>query len=159
LAFRTVFVVAFVALVLVQEHDTRQMLREVRSAEPLHGIWDVEEFEVDGQVRPPLLTDGTRWRRLIVDLPGMLSIQFVNDTRERYVHEVDWSTNTLTLIEYDDRQSQGKFTIRQPAPGLLELEGTMDGRTVRAVLRRTEVPQFHLVTRGFHWINEVPHNR
>ena len=42
---------------------------------PLRGIWVVEEFEVDGQVRPPLLTEGERWRRVVFDYPAWMAIQ------------------------------------------------------------------------------------
>jgi hypothetical protein len=33
---------------------------------PLGGIWNVETMTVDGQLRPPLLTDSDRFRRFIV---------------------------------------------------------------------------------------------
>jgi hypothetical protein len=41
-----------------------------RTLPPLYGIWDVDEFLIDGQVRPPLLTDTGRWRRVIFERPG-----------------------------------------------------------------------------------------
>ena len=35
----------------------------------LYGIWEVTQMSIDGQPRPPLLTDNTRWRRAIFDFP------------------------------------------------------------------------------------------
>jgi hypothetical protein len=34
---------------------------------PLYGIWTVEDFSVDGQSRPPLITDNVRWRRVVFE--------------------------------------------------------------------------------------------
>jgi hypothetical protein len=41
----------------------------------------------------------------------------------------------------------------------LVLEGTMGFDTIRAELRKVDPSRFLLVSRGFHWINEVPFNR
>jgi hypothetical protein len=38
----------------------------------------------------------------------------------------------------------------------LAIEGTFDGRIVRAKLHRRSEPRFYLLNRGFHWINESP---
>lgn len=43
---------------------------EARKTMPLAGIWSVEEFTLDGQVHPPLLSDPQRWQRLIVEGGG-----------------------------------------------------------------------------------------
>ena len=40
-----------------------------------------------------------------------------------------------------------------------KLEGTMDGKQIRAKLRLGEKANFRLLNRGFHWINEYPFNR
>jgi hypothetical protein len=34
---------------------------------PLYGIWTVEDFSVDGQSRPPLITDNVRWRLVVFE--------------------------------------------------------------------------------------------
>ena len=40
----------------------------------------------------------------------------------------------------------------------MAMEGTFDGRKVRATLRRVDKSDFLLLSRGFHWINEYPLN-
>ncbi len=35
----------------------------------------------------------------------------------------------------------------------------MDGHEIYAELRRIEAPEYLLVSRGFHWINEFPDNQ
>ncbi len=39
------------------------------------------------------------------------------------------------------------------------MEGTLDGRKIKARMRRVETSDFLLISRGFHWINEYPFNR
>ena len=48
---------------------------------------------------------------------------------------------------------------RQPQSELLEMEGKLDGKTIRAKLHKTDPRSFLLISRGFHWINEYPFNR
>ena len=40
-----------------------------RQYSAFYGIWEVTQMSIDGQLRPPLLTDNTRWRRAIFDYP------------------------------------------------------------------------------------------
>jgi hypothetical protein len=124
---------------------------------PLHGIWSVDELEIDGQTRPPLVTDRERWRRVIFDHPGILAVQFMSDSRERYLLELD--PGVLTLGKRDDAKWSATLSYAQPQPGQLDLEGTLDGRKIRARLHQEKTPRFLLTTRGFHWINEKPFNR
>jgi len=124
-----------------------------------YGIWNVEEETIGGQVRPPLTTDAARWRRVIFSYPESLSIQLMNDSRHRYSLELDPAKKTLGLSPRQDPRQRSMFTYRQSAPGLLELDGTLDHQTIHAELRRVKEPSFQLINRGFHWINEYPFNR
>jgi hypothetical protein len=40
-----------------------------RPEPPLYGIWDVQEFSMDGRIRAPLLGGTERWRRAIFEVP------------------------------------------------------------------------------------------
>jgi uncharacterized membrane protein YphA (DoxX/SURF4 family) len=42
-----------------------------RVKSPFYCIWNVDQFVIDGQLHPPLLTDNSRWRRLIFDFPTL----------------------------------------------------------------------------------------
>jgi len=130
---------------------------EAASKSPLYGMWTVEEMVVDGKVRPPLLTDEKRWRRMFFTTPGRLTIQLMSDSHERYNLVYDEAKRTLVLR----RRGNWKTTLvyQQPRPDVLFVEGPFDGHNVQARLRRTEPPKFLLLTRGFHWINERPINR
>ena len=64
----------------------------------------------------------------------------------------------MALTKRDDPAWQSSIKYQQPEPGSLTLEGTFDGRKIRARLHRADVAQFRL-NRGFHWINENSFNR
>jgi hypothetical protein len=159
LVVRTALVVAFTALALYGAHGNRTKYGDLAPRGPLYGVWNVEEFEADGKARPPLLTDTTRWRRVVFDYPGVIAVQLMNDSRLRYPLKLDSEKKTLTLTKRDDPAWHSDFTYQEPEAGMLTLEGTFEGKKVRARLRRTDPSSFLLLNRGFHWINEYPFNR
>jgi hypothetical protein len=126
---------------------------------PLRGAWNVDELQVDGQPGPPPGAETLQWKRLIFDYPGTIATQLTSDSRRRYALKLDEAKKTLALTKRDDATWKSALSYRRPTLDRLLVEGTFEGRKVRASLHRTEVPKFLLVTRGFHWINEFPFNR
>jgi hypothetical protein len=156
---RTALVALFVGVSLHGAHQARQMFGDLSARSPLRGVWAVEEFVADGRERPPLVTDASRWRRVVFDYPNSLAVQLMSDSRVRYGLALDTEAKTLKLTKRDDPGWSATVTYEGPEPGVLALEGALDGRAVRARLRRAEASEFLLVSRGFHWINEYPFNR
>jgi hypothetical protein len=156
---RTVLVVGLVGLWLYNAYQMRQTFASQAVRSPLYGVWTVEELEDDGKARPPLVTDTTRWRRVVFDYPQTLAVQLMSDTRQRYNLQLDADAHTLALTKREDPKWKTTLGYTQPAPGLLTLEGMLDGHQLRARLRRDEDREFLLTSRGFHWINEYPFNR
>jgi uncharacterized membrane protein YphA (DoxX/SURF4 family) len=126
---------------------------------PLYGLWEVEELVVDGKVRPPLVTDRDRWRRVMFTGGNRMSFQLMSDSRERYNVEIDPKKRTLAFTKRDDPNWTFTLAYARPQPKLLVMQGNFGGHQVRARLRQGEIPKFLLTTRGFHWINERPFNR
>jgi hypothetical protein len=156
LVLRMLFLAVVVGLSLHQSYQTRESL-SARS--PLYGVWEVEEFNSGGELRPPLVTDQTRWRRVIFDRPGVLAVQTMSESRQRFPLELNAEKKTLSLTKRDDPSWKAVFTYEQPEPERLTLAGDLDGRPMRATLRRADQSRFLLTGRGFHWINESPFNR
>jgi hypothetical protein len=156
---RTLAVAGFVGMALYGAQESRKSFGDLAPKSPLYGVWSVEEFEVDGQVRPPLVADADRWRRVVFDAPKVLAIQLMSDSRRRYTLELDPNTKTMGLGKRDDPAWKTRFSYTQPEPGWLALEGTLDGRKIKARMRRVETSEFLLMSRGFHWITEYPFNR
>jgi hypothetical protein len=122
---------------------------------PLYGIWMVEEFSLDGKVRPPLLTDETRWSRVIFESTRWARIVEGDGRGDMYTFHVDFKKETL-LVDGPNAE-EDHFTIAWTGPGQMTLKGPWEGHQVEAKLRRYNEQQFRLTTRGFHWINEEPY--
>jgi len=125
----------------------------------LYGIWNVEELTVDGQPRPPLMSDNDRWRRLIFDVPTRTAFQKMDESLVRLGATINTSDNTLKLTKNDDQNWKASFTYTRPAQDRLILDGEMDGHKTKMELQLVDRGKFLLVSRGFHWIQEYPFNR
>jgi hypothetical protein len=66
---------------------------------------------------------------------------------------------TLTLTRATDKNWKAAFSFERPAPDRLILDGAMDSHKTRLQLKLVDRNSFLLVSRGFHWISEVPFNR
>ena len=156
---RTLLVIGFGGWTLWQANESSKKYGDLAEKSPLYGIWNVEEFAIDGKVHPPLATDESRWRRVVFDYPKMLGVQLMSSSRQRYILELDPEARTLALTKRDDPNWRAEIAYQQPDSDTLVLDGKLDGHSIKVNLRRTDPSQFLLVSRGFHWINEYPFNR
>lgn len=130
-----------------------------RPKSPLYGIWNVQDLTVDGQSRAPLLTDTSRWRRLVFDNPQSVTAQDMDDSFRRYGVKIETKTSTLEMTSPTDKTWKASFSFAEPAPNQLVLDGTMDGKKVHAQLELLDRSKLTIVSRGFHFISERPFNR
>jgi hypothetical protein len=139
-------------------HDPRGLLA---TRPPLYGIWNVEEFSVDGQVKPPLLTDTTRMRRLIFQNPQYLVIQPMDGPGVYYQLSLDADKQAMEIKKrgQTDADWRADFTYQQPDPKQLVLDGEMDGHKIHAKLDRYDESKFLLRSRGFRWSQDFSFNR
>lgn len=160
LTLRTLVVVGFTGMLLTVAQESRKKFGDLAPRSPFYGIWNVEELETDGTNRPPLITDAGRWRRVIFDYPTVVSVHLMSGTPVRYGLKLDEEKKVLTV---SSRRAETKWSAdlayTQPEEGVMTLEGTLEGKKIRAKLRRTDPGEFLLLNRGFNWINEYPFNR
>lgn len=156
IALRTAAVLAVCVLFFKQGLDYGEQLAK-RS--PLRGIWRVDTLRINGTERPPLITDTTRWRRMVFDHPQGMSVQLMSDQRERYGITLEEAKQTFTLRRREDPAFRASFAYQRPDAGTLIVDGTMANDRIHAVAHREPEAELLLQTRGFHWINEVPFNR
>ena len=129
---------------------------------PRYGIWEVDSFISGGEPRPLRFGDPTVWRRLVVTEDSSLSVQTGDDAvvQWRTTDRADERTFELRGTRYPrDPRRRAMLQYQQQDESHLEVEGTYDGRAVRATLHRVPAPRFELQTHEFHWINEYHHNR
>jgi hypothetical protein len=122
---------------------------------PFYGIWGVESMAINGEDRPPLLTDGARWRRLVFDRPDAVTVWLMNDRREQYDIALDPAHTIVTVTR--GTTAVGSWTVVGPADGRLELDGDFKSQPIHVALHRD--PEFQLLGPAFHWIQERPFNR
>jgi hypothetical protein len=156
---RTAVVVGFVGYSLYGAASARKQYGDLSPRSPLRGIWNVDELTIDGVAQPPLLTNATRWRRMIFDGTYGMSIQLVSDQRNRYGIELAEGERSIVLKKRDDPAFQARFRYTRPDPHTLVVDGTMDGKKIHATMHMDPAKEFLLTSRGFHWINEYPFNR
>jgi uncharacterized membrane protein YphA (DoxX/SURF4 family) len=126
---------------------------------PFYGIWDVNEFSVDGQPRAPLLTDPDRWRRAIFVYPTRVSLQHMDDSFARFGSSINSTEKTLALTKDGDKNWKANLRFQRPSQDQLTLDGDMDGHKIRVALRHVDPAKFLLVSRGFHSVQEYPFSR
>ena len=129
----------------------------------LYGIWDVQDFTVDGQRVPPLLTDENRWQRLVFDDPEAATYQRMDG--ELVPVNADLLPDgalELTAVADATGGSERPFAtlaIEQSAPDRLSLRGKLHDRAVVISLERVDLNSFTLRSRGFHWVQDYPYLR
>lgn len=97
---------------------------------PLYGVWAVEGFERDGrEVR--LHTEPDRWRFVMFRVPGSIRVEQMAGTMKTFEIGLDMDGKTMTL-----EPAQGSFSFTRPERDVLVLDGQLEGRRVRAKLRK-----------------------
>lgn len=124
---------------------------------PLDGFYRVESFSRNG-VFDRANEDAARWVRMGITKGRLGTIVRADGRPVRYYLAVVPPKKILALASYTDPTAEPVLAYSEPSPGLLRLEGDFEGAKTVVLLRREPDPGL-LMTRGFHWINEVPLNR
>jgi uncharacterized membrane protein YphA (DoxX/SURF4 family) len=132
---------------------------EGRVKSPLYGIWNVDQFAVDGQLRSPLVGDYGRWRRAIFDFADRMSFQRMDDSFGGYTASINVNDKTLSLTKDGDQSWKASLHFERAAQDQLTLDGDMDSHRIHMQLQLVDRSKFLLVNRGFHWVQEYPFNR
>ena len=122
-------------------------------ASPLQGAWLVEKFEMNGVARPALATDAARWNRVVIDRSGVIAIQKMDATLERFgmtMEDGGSPASRLKLSKLGNAKWSAEFQVR-PLAGVssegLVLTGALDGAEISAWLRKDALPQFPLAAK------------
>lgn len=184
LVVRTVVVLTFLGVTLYKNHERSKLYGDQAPEPPLFGLWEVEEFTLDGKLRPPLTTDAGRWQRVSFNKaftfrkskPGKPRIGITNMQGKNVLFaevEVNEEAKTIALTRLSGSADAATppavhvLRYREVEPEVIEVEGEAaffaDGKPgpkqVKARLRHYGKDKFLLSNRGFHWINEMPYNR
>ena len=126
----------------------------------LYGVYEAQDFIKNGDTIPPLITDESRWRYLIIDRDFRRSNSAIKDMTgqiKKYNTKIDTISHTMEFVLTGD--SLVSEMSYQMVDNRLMLEGIMDGDTLSISCERYKRDDFLLHSRGFNWINETPYNR
>jgi len=130
----------------------------------LYGNWTVDSFAVGGVEQASVVTDPPRWQTWTAHATAM-TIWLLDGHREDAETKehgwapikVDKDKHTITVTTDEEKKTTVTWTYARPAPDRLVIDGVHRGKQLHVTLHRE--PDGLLVTRGFHWVNDVPFNR
>ena len=116
------------------------------------GIWEVEEFTRDGKPLPPLTTDKTRWRWVLIDR-AWLTIVAMDDSQREFNTQYDNAGASITLTAQKDKSDRLVVSFQRVDEGTLILTGALAGRPITVRLRRHDASKLRL-NQGFRWTSD-----
>lgn len=125
----------------------------------LYGAYTVKSFVVNRDTVPPLTTDSTYWKHLIIQWGEYAQIRFLNDSTRGYSMTIDTVARTLYLKQRLDTTNKSLLVYSMVDEKNMLLKGTIKTDSVAILLNRKTDKDFRLMNRGFRWINEYPYNR
>lgn len=156
LAVQFVFAAYVLIYLTIAARNQARSLAELPQKTPNYGIWQVDDFVLDGKLRPPLTTDAERWQDVVIQSPSGAVIVPMDGTLDRCQAKVDEAKKTIEISSAQPKWA-AKLTYARQGDSLT-LEGMRNDKPVKLTLHRID-PPFLLKTRGFHWVNEFPFNR
>jgi uncharacterized membrane protein YphA (DoxX/SURF4 family) len=121
---------------------------------PFYGLYEVEEFRVGGEVRPPLVTDAERWRYVMLENAGKISVRRMDDSMVEYGMAYDAGSHEMR-VAMPGAGTVNTFKVIDMGDGLLQIDGDWLGKPMTLKLKQIDRNSFTLVSRGFHWISET----
>jgi hypothetical protein len=119
----------------------------------------VSTFVKDKDTLPPLLTDTTRWNKILFSFYNRVTVKMMNDTLISYFYDDDTLHHQITFTQRDDTTLKYSFAYQPLNNNMLEFRSNNSKDSISMRLNKIDVNDFLLIKRGFHWINEYPLNR
>lgn len=123
--------------------------------DPIEGAYEVERFVENGLAVPTSVE--TRWRRVAIS-KFRLGVRRMNDTSERYRAELDSKKSTL-IVWPDTSAVRDTLAFAWADSAHLAVTGVLRGDSIQVHMQKMNPSSFLLMSRGFHWVNELPFNR
>ncbi|MBS1511191.1 MAG: DoxX family protein [Bacteroidetes bacterium] len=158
LVLKWVFVVFILWINIADALDAQKQYGDMAPKPPLYGIYYTDLFMRNNDTVPPLDTDTTRWKRIIIQRADYASVQLNNDSSRGYNFKVDSVNKKIIVYPNWDTLKKAQFTYTKDSFSL-SMSGKMKNDSVYIRLKRFDENRFRLVNRGFHWVNEYPYNR
>jgi hypothetical protein len=123
------------------------------------GYYEVHTFLRGGVVQRRDLDDVGQWRSFAISPYGNAFIRTMRGRPRWYQMSRLPLANIMLLVQTRGGASYGWLLSRREGSHGFVVRGLHDGVPIEARMRRVDETDTELMGRGFHWINEVPHNR
>ena len=138
--------------------SSRKQYGDLRPLPPLYGIYNTEIVVRNHDTIPPLTTDSTRWKQLIIQFKENAQVKLMNDSLKFFKFIVNDSARSILFYSVADSLNKSSLLYQADSTSLV-LSGQIKSDSIYIRLRKFDVNKFRLVSRGYHWINEYPYNR
>lgn len=152
---KTIVIGGFLLSNILQVRIMQQQIAELSVKPALYGIYDVQEFILNGDTLPALVTDTRRWKRMYIHRPGSISIQYMDGGSIYWNCQVDSLQHTINLASMGS--SINTLYNYQINHDTMIMTGGDPKTTITFSMKRPE--NLPLLNQGFNWINEYPNNR
>jgi hypothetical protein len=169
--FKYVFIAVFLFQTILGAYRNYQSFVANRPRPALQGLYEVETFIQNGHELPPLTTDPTRWRRVVIDFPTSMQVQMMDDSIRTYGADYSSVGDSFTLFAPPVSTGLGpiaaivgspskkyEFAASRPNADYVEIQGRLGDDSLKVKLKRLNPAKFPLVSRGFHWVQESGFN-
>lgn len=150
--------VLFIAYILISQVENgirgQSTYGDKRPKPPLYGIYNSELLVRNNDTIPPLTTDTTRWRQLIIQFEKRATVKLMNDSIQPQNFVVDTLLKTATVFKYNDTLNKTVLNYKVDSVYL-----TLSNDSIYYRFKKYDHRNFRLVNRGFRWVNEYPFNR
>lgn len=156
--FKVVMAIIIMAAMSWQGYQREHTYGDKRKKPALYGIWETTLFVKNNDTLPPMLTDTLRWKYLIVDRKGAITVKHMDDKNSWYAQEIDTTQQQMIIHKRSDTINKNTFTYTR-RDSILHMEGIFYKDTLSIDFKAKDLRKIELTNRGFHWINEYPYNR
>jgi len=125
----------------------------------LYGIYNVKDMMLKGKSLPPLTTDSSRWKQMIISYPGYARVKKMNDSTINFTTVFDQKKKELILKSTHSDSTKYSLTYNIIGKDSLYISGLKGRDSISVSFKQKDLKDFRLINRGFHWISEYPYNR
>jgi uncharacterized membrane protein YphA (DoxX/SURF4 family) len=122
---------------------------------PIYGIYEVQEFTLNGQLLTPLATDTVRWKKVVFQSESETYVESMNDSWNFYDTKYNKSSKELTVTG-EDEKTRSLITYSEPDSEHLILSGPTKIGSISVKLNRVDEMKLPLMKSKFRWINGEP---
>lgn len=156
---KAIVIVFFFYKKIDQKLESRAKYGDDAPKPALYGLYDVEEFVYNGDTLPPLTTDTTRWKAMMVNWDGYVSFRSMEDKWKTYKCQLDTVDYTMEINKRRGDDTTHYFVDYSLVDSVMTVDGVLFGDSLHIEMKQRDLSKFRLTSRGFNWVNEYPYNR